>query len=338
MNPLRKLFASRRLQGENRFRSTYDGSILDSERGNSPIIIMNSDFLASLVEEMTIQLGPEVLRTLRYAAADEWRDALEQSTFSWKGADPDKWKGFDRFWRDGGHHNASIIVDGAVRKYVVETAIPTPIAAGNLQAAIEFAIGNPIRVGVETQSQHTAFVSIQVKEGALGNAHAPSRTGNRNPTGILRPLYIDGLTFEKEGGIRRLGQNYHVAPIRLFDYWERASASLAIIADNQDNAIWEKSICNAISAAFVESGELVFIQNEESWEQVGSLHFSRWGFGKIQHTQTSGHTLTFAVKSDVSPCMVAGLLMGCLHRARGKKILPEWEIIDDTTSVKFNMS
>ena len=34
-----------------------------------------------------------------------------------------------------------------------------------------------------------------------------------------------------------------------------------------------KSMCTAVSTAFVESGELVFIENEQSWEQVGSQYF-----------------------------------------------------------------
>ena len=104
MNLLWKLFPNRRLQGEDRFRSTHYGSILDSERGNSPVIIMKSDFLVSLADNMATQLGPDVLRTLRFAASDEWRETLEQSVFSWKGDNPEKWKGFDRFWRDEGHY------------------------------------------------------------------------------------------------------------------------------------------------------------------------------------------------------------------------------------------
>ena len=88
MNLLRKLFPNRRLQGEDRFRSTHYGSILDSERGNSPVIIMKSDFLVSLADNMATQLGPDVLRTLRFAASDEWRETLEQSVFSWKGMIP----------------------------------------------------------------------------------------------------------------------------------------------------------------------------------------------------------------------------------------------------------
>lgn len=338
MNLLRKLFPNRRLQGEDRFRSTHYGSILDSERGNSPVIIMKSDFLVSLADNMATQLGPDVLRTLRFAASDEWRETLEQSVFSWRGDDPEKWKGFDRFWRDEGHYDASIIVDGALSKYVVETTVPTPIAAGNFAAALEFAIGNPIRVGVETQSQRTAFLSIQVKERIPSDTFPPPKVDNHTPVGILTPLYIDGLEFGKQGGIRRLGQNYCVVPIRLFDHWELASTSLAKIADNHDKTAWEMSLCTAVSTAFVESGELVFIENEESWEQVSSLYFSRWGFGKIHHIQASEDSLIFAVKSDANPCIVAGLLMGCIHRTTGKKIYPKWKIMDDNTSVKFDMT
>ena len=338
MNPLRKLFPNRRLQGENRFRSTRYGSILDSERGNSPVIIMKSDFLVSLTDNMATQLGPDVLRTLRFAASDEWRETLERSVFSWKGDDPEKWKGFDRFWRDEGHYEASIILDGVLKKYVVETTVPTPIAAGNFAAALEFATGNQIRVGVETQSQHTAFLSIQVKERVLGDTSPPPKVDNYAPKGTLTSLHIDGLEFEKEGGIRRLGQNYCLVPIRLFDHWELASTSLAKTADNHGKTTWEMSLCTAISTAFVESGELVFIENEESWEQVSSLYFSRWGFGKIHHIQTSKDSLIFAMESDVNSCIVAGLLMGCVHRTTGKKINPKWEIMNDKTLVKFDMT
>ena len=97
-------------------------------------------------------------------------------------------------------------------------------------------------------------------------------------------------------------------------------------------------MCTAVSTAFVESGELVFIENEQSWEQVGSQYLSRWGFGKIKHILASQESLSFAVKSDANPCMVAGLLMGCMHRGMGKNIYPEWEIIDDTTSIRFDMT
>ena len=338
MNLLWKLFPNRRLRGEDRFRSTHNGSILDSERGNSPVIIMNSEFLVCLADKMATHLGPEVLRTLRFAASDEWRETLEQSSFMWKGSDPEKWKGFGRLWRDGGHYNASIILDGSVSKYVIETTVPTPIAAGNLAAALEFAIGNPIRVGVESQSQFTAFVSIQIKESAHSDTFPPLGIDNYTPKGNLTPLSIDGLEFGKKGGIRRFGQNYCSVPIRLFDHWERASTSLASIADSQDKTTWEKSMCTAVSTAFVESGELVFIENEQSWEQVGSQYLSRWGFGKIKHILASQESLSFAVKSDANPCMVAGLLMGCMHRGMGKNIYPEWEIIDDTTSIRFDMT
>ena len=338
MNLLWKLFPNRRLRSEDRFRTTHNGSILDSERGNSPIIIMNSDFLVSLADKMATHLGPGVLRTLRYAASDEWRETLEQSSFMWKGSDPEKWKGFDRFWRDEGHYNASIILDGSVRKYVIETTVPTPIAAGNLAAALEFAIGNPIRVGVESQSQFTAFLSIQVKEKALSDTYPPSQIDNYKPEGNLAPLSIDGLEFGKVGGIRRFGQSYCPVPIRLFDYWERASTSLATIADSHDKTTWEKSMCTAVSTAFVESGELVFIENEQSWEQVGFQYFSRWGFGKLEHILVSQDSLSFVVESDANPCMVAGLLMGCIHRGMGRNIYPEWKIIDDTISIRFDMT
>ena len=60
MNLLRKLFPNRRLRGEDRFRSTHNGSILDSERGNSPVIIMNSEFLVCLADKMATHLGPGV--------------------------------------------------------------------------------------------------------------------------------------------------------------------------------------------------------------------------------------------------------------------------------------
>ena len=166
----------------------------------------------------------------------------------------------------------------------------------------------------------------------------PLRIDNYKPKGNLTPLSIDGLEFGKKGGIRRFGQNYCSVPIRLFDHWELASTSLAKTAYNHDKTTWEISLCTAVSTAFVESGELVFIENEESWEQVSSLYFSRWGFGKIHHIQASEDSLIFAVKSDANPCIVAGLLMGCVHRATGKKIYPEWEIMDDNTSVKFDMT
>jgi len=97
-------------------------------------------------------------------------------------------------------------------------------------------------------------------------------------------------------------------------------------------------MCTAVSTAFVESGELVFIEDEQSWEQVGYQYLSRWGFGKIEHILASKDSLSFAVKSDANPCMVAGLLMGCIHRGMGKNIYPEWEIIDDTTSIRFDMT
>ena len=76
MGIISRLFPPRPSEGEYRFRSSQGGSILDSIRNNSPILILNSNFYCSIANNMAKLIGPEALRTLRYAATDEWRRTL----------------------------------------------------------------------------------------------------------------------------------------------------------------------------------------------------------------------------------------------------------------------
>ena len=81
-----------------RLRVTKTGSIIDPLRSNSPIWLVRSDIMASIVNEMSEKLGPDVLRTLRYAARDDWAMMLNESQINWKDADPSSWRDFDRHW------------------------------------------------------------------------------------------------------------------------------------------------------------------------------------------------------------------------------------------------
>ena len=159
---------------------------MDSERGNSPVIIMNSEFLVCLADKMATHLGPEVLRTLRFAASDEWRETLEQSCSRGRD-DPENGRVLVDYGETRAITNASIILDGSVSKYVIETTVPTPIAAGNLAAALEFAIGNPIRVGGKPEPVY-GVCDIQIKERAHSDTSHP-RIDNLNPRAILHLLY-----------------------------------------------------------------------------------------------------------------------------------------------------
>ena len=66
---------------------TESGSIIDIFRSNSPIWLVRSETMSSIANEMSRKLGPDVLRTLRYAARDDWSMMLSESTITWKGMD-----------------------------------------------------------------------------------------------------------------------------------------------------------------------------------------------------------------------------------------------------------
>ena len=338
MGIISRLFSPRPSEGEYRFRSSQGGSILDSIRNNSPILILNSNFYCSIANNMAKLIGPEALRTLRYAATDEWRRTLGESGFSWKGEDPDKWRGFRQFWRDEGHLEASIVLDKGMKKYALETNAPSSASAGNLAAAIEYALGHPIIAGVESQGKSSAFLSIRSFEGVQDPKPDAIRRRKNPSNPELRPLDIDGMSFKDGGGFRRFNQSFCVVPMRLFDYWEDASLHPKLTGSEHVDNNWERSLCEAISAAFVESGELILIENEESWGQVGERHLSRWGFGKLLDVRENKDEIVFTVYSDGRPSIVSGLLSGMIRRQKGKEITPIWKMEGANILVEFSLS
>ena len=110
---------------------TESGSIIDIFRSNSPIWLVRSETMSSIANEMSRKLGPDVLRTLRYAARDDWSMMLSESTITWKGMDPAYWNDFDRLWKADGHLHAAMITDCDDARYVVESTSLSALASGS---------------------------------------------------------------------------------------------------------------------------------------------------------------------------------------------------------------
>ena len=338
MNFLRRLLGTNVPSPMERLRTTESGSIIDTFRSNSPIWLVRSDTMKSIANGMSERLGPDVLRTLRYAARDEWAMMLSESNITWKGIDPSSWRGFDRLWKGDGHLHASMIMDGEVTRYVVESTSLASFAAGSFSAALEHALQNNIRVGVESQNEGAAFLSVEMLEQSELGPHLLNR---RNPSNERMPgnmLEIDEIEIDKEGVLTLFNAPLSIVPLRLFTFWERSSSHLLPIDGEESSKEWSEHLGNSVAKAFIDSGEMIMIEDEGSWAEVGKNQISKWGLGILDSVSLMENTLRIRLRSDAQYCIPRGILTACLQRATAKKITPKESRSDSGFELLFDLN
>ena len=339
MNFLRRLLGTNVPSPMERLRTTESGSIIDTFRSNSPIWLVRSDTMKSIANGMSERLGPDVLRTLRYAARDEWAMMLSESNITWKGIDPSSWRGFDRLWKGDGHLHASMIMDGEVTRYVVESTSLASIAAGSFSAALEHALRNNIRVGVESQNEGAAFLSVEMLEQSELRPHLLDRRNPSNERMLGNMLEIDEIDIDKEGVLTLFNAPLSIVPLRLFTLWESSSSHLLQIdGEESSSKEWSEHLGNSVAKAFIDSGEMIMIEDEGSWAEVGKNQISKWGLGILDSVSLLENTLRIRFRSDAQYCIPRGILTACLQRATAKKITPKESRSDSGFELLFDLN
>ena len=314
------------------------GSIHDKRRDYAPVGLVKSDFLSSFVDNMAARVGPDALRTLRYASSDEWAATLESTGFSWSGPDPNKWRGFREFWRDEGHQGAVLITEAEGKKYIIESSAPIPIAAGNMRAALDYSTRVGLRVGLETISESSAIMSVQYSRKRAKDRPISTDKPIKKELGNLTAIYSDEITLQREGGLYWLDSRCSILPFRLMDLWRMEAGFIQNIEFNGNEESWEESVCKSISQCFIESGDLIMVENDASWFEISKRRISRMGFGILQSAKMCDGVLTLILQGPAQPYVVAGFYMGYVYRAYGKKILPKWGPESDGFHLKFNLN
>ena len=337
MKFLRRLLGTTVPSPMDRLRVTETGSIIDTFRSNSPIWLVRSDTMVSIVNEMSEKLGPDVLRTLRYAARDDWAMMLNESKINWKGTDPSSWRGFDLLWRSDGHLHASLITDDQVARYVVESTSLASLASGSFSAALEHALQNNIRVGVESQNEGVAFLSVEKME-PFGHESPPPVQKNTYDEKISEnTLEIDEIKTDSEGGLMLFNAHLSIVPFRLFTLWKQSSSHLLPLGDDEATNEWSKHLCESVAKAFIESGEMIMIEDEASWVEVGKNQLSRWGLGIIDSASMLENKLKIRLRSDAKYCIPTGILTACLERATAKRVFPKETRFDSGLELVFDL-
>ena len=338
MNFLRRLLGTNVPYPMERLRTTESGSIIDTFRSNSPIWLVKSDTMTSIANGMSERLGPDVLRTLRYAARDDWAMMLSESNITWKGNDPSSWREFDRLWKGDGHLHASMITDSEVTRYVVESTSLASLAAGSFSAALEHALRNNIRVGVESQNEGAAFLSVEMLEQSELHSHLLNRRNPSNERMLDNMLEIDGIEIDDEGGLTLFNAPLSIVPLRLFTFWESSSSHLLPIGGEESSKEWSEHLGNSVAEAFIESGEMIMIEDEGSWMEVGKNQISKWGLGILDSASILENTLRIRLRSDAQYCIPRGILAACLQRATAKKITPKESRSDSGFELLFDLN
>ena len=320
-----------------RLRVTESGSIIDTFRSNSPIWLVRSDTMVSIVNEMSEKLGPDVLRTLRYAARDDWAMMLNESKISWKGADPSSWRGFDRLWRGDGHLHASMITDDQVARYVVESTSLASLASGSFSAALEHALQNNIRVGVESQNEGVAFLSVEKMERSEPDSPPPVQKNTYDEEMSENTLEIDEIEFDSEGGLMLFNAHLSIVPFRLFTLWKQSSSYLLPLDGDEASNEWSKHLSDSVAKAFIDSGEMIMIEDEASWADIGKNQLSKWGLGIIDSASMLEKTLKIRLRSDANYCIPTGILIACLQRATAKRVFPKETRLDSGFELLFDL-
>ena len=337
MKFLRRLLGATVPNPLERLRVTETGSIIDTFRSNSPIWLVRSDTMASIANEMSEKLGPDVLRTLRYAARDDWAMMLNESNITWKGADPSSWRDFDRLWKGDGHLHASMITDGEVARYVVESTSLAALASGSFSAALEHALQNNIRVGVESQNEGAAFLSVEMLERSGFDSHPLVQRNTPDEKISENRLEIDEIEVDSDGGLMLFNTPLSIVPFRLFTFWKRSSSHLLPLDSGEASNKWSEYLSDSVAKAFIDSGEMIMIEDEGSWADVGKNQLSRWGLGIIDSASILENTLRIRLRSDAQYCMPTGILTACLQRATAKKISPKETRFDSGFELLFDL-
>lgn len=337
MKFLRRLLGTTVPSLMDRLRVTESGSIIDTFRSNSPIWLVRSDTMVSIVNEMSEKLGPDVLRTLRYAARDDWAMMLNESKISWKGADPSSWRGFDRLWRGDGHLHASMITDDQVARYVVESTSLASLASGSFSAALEHALQNNIRVGVESQNEGVAFLSVEKMERSEPDSPPLVQKTTYDEEMSENTLEIDEIEFDSEGGLMLFNAHLSIVPFRLFTLWKQSSSHLLPLDGDEASNEWSKHLSDSVAKAFIDSGEMIMIEDEASWADIGKNQLSKWGLGIIDSASMLEKTLKIRLRSDANYCIPTGILIACLQRATAKRVFPKETRLDSGFELLFDL-
>ena len=338
MKFLRRLVGTTVPSPMERLRVTKTGSIIDTLRSNSPIWLVRSETMASIVNEMSEKLGPDVLRTLRYAARDEWAMMLNESQIRWKGNDPSSWRDFDRLWRGDGHLHASMVTDGMVARYVVESTSLAALASGSFSAALEHALQNNIKVGVESQSEGAAFLSVEKMEQSAYDSTPPIQKKIYDEIMPENNLEIDEIDVDGEGGLTLFTAHLSIIPFRLFTFWKQSSSHLLPLDVEEASNKWSKHLRDSVSKAFFDSGEMIMIEDEASWVNVGKNQLSKWGLGIIDSAYLLENTLRIRLRSDAQHCIPTGILTACLQRGTAKRASPKETRFDSGFELLFNLN
>jgi len=293
--------------------------------------------MVSIVNEMSEKLGPDVLRTLRYAARDDWAMMLNESKISWKGADPSSWRGFDRLWRGDGHLHASMITDDQVARYVVESTSLASLASGSFSAALEHALQNNIRVGVESQNEGVAFLSVEKMERSEPDTPHIVQKNTYDEELSENTLEIDEIEFDSEGGLMLFNAHLSIVPFRLFTLWKQSSSHLLPLDGDEASDEWSKHLSDSVSKAFIDSGEMIMIEDEASWADIGKNQLSKWGLGIIDSASMLEKTLKIRLRSDANYCIPTGILIACLQRATAKRVFPKETRLDSGFELLFDL-
>ena len=338
MKFLRRLLGTTVPSPLERLRVTKTGSIIDPLRSNSPIWLVRSETMASIVNEMSEKLGPDVLRTLRYAARDDWAMMLNESQINWKDADPSSWRDFDRLWRADGHLHASMVTDGQIARYVVESTSLAALASGSFSAALEHALQSNIRVGVESQNEGVAFLSVEKIERSWSYSPSLIQENTYDEKIHENMLEIDEIEVDGDGGLMLFNAHLSIVPFRLFTFWKQSSSHLLPLDGDEASNEWSKNLSDSVAKAFIDSGEMIMIEDEASWADVGKNQLSKWGLGIIDSASMLENTLRIRLRSDAQYCIPTGILTACLQRAMAKRATPKETRFDSGFELLFDLN
>jgi hypothetical protein len=150
-------------------------------------------------------------------------------------------------------------------------------------------------------------------------------------------LEIDEIETDSDGGLMLFNAHLSIVPFRLFTLWKQSSSHLLPLDDDEATNEWSKHLCESVAKAFIESGEMIMIEDEASWVEVGKNQLSRWGLGIIDSASMLENKLKIRLRSDAKYCIPTGILTACLERATAKRVFPKETRFDSGLELVFDL-
>ena len=128
-----------------------------------------------------------------------------------------------------------------------------------------------------------------------------------------------------------------IVPFRLFTLWKQSSSHLLPLDGDEASNEWSKHLSDSVAKAFIDSGEMIMIEDEASWADIGKNQLSKWGLGIIDSASMLEKTLKIRLRSDANYCIPTGILIACLQRATAKRVFPKETRLDSGFELLFDL-